>query len=143
VWSRKPDILRDVLLIKCERLLEHARKLPDLPLERLLIRPSKTRIQQLPRDALNRGRYRQTESTKIFKVGFGKLPRVDGIDDCASVFKRATLACAELAACPAGVDEPAVDFVFRHALGEHLGVAARVEDNERRAIAGGEGRNWF
>jgi hypothetical protein len=33
--------------------------------------------------------------------------------------------------------------VFRHAIGEHLGVASRVEDDERRAVAGGEGWNGF
>jgi len=68
---------------------------------------------------------------------------VDGIDDSASVFERASFACAEFATCPAGVDEPAVDFMFRHAVGEHLGVASGVEDDERRAVAGREGGDGF
>jgi hypothetical protein len=33
--------------------------------------------------------------------------------------------------------------VFRHALGEHLGVAAWVQDDEGRAVAGREGRDGF
>jgi len=68
---------------------------------------------------------------------------VDSIDDGASVFEWASLSCAELASCPAGVDEPAVNFVFRHALGEHLSVATRVEDDERCAVAGRERGNGF
>jgi hypothetical protein len=55
------------------------------------------------------------------------------------VYLRGSAASAELAASPASVDEPAVDLVLVHALGEHAGVAAGVEDNEGLAVAGGEG----
>jgi hypothetical protein len=33
--------------------------------------------------------------------------------------------------------------VFRHAVGEHLGVTTGVEDDERCAVASREGRNGF
>ena len=112
MWSSKPDILRNVLLIERERLLEHARKLPDLPLESLLIGPRHTGVQQFPRDALNRGGYRQPKRPEALVVRLGKLAGVDGVDDGTRVFERAPLACAEFPACPARVDEPAVDFVF-------------------------------
>lgn len=139
--SCEPHVLGDILFVKCERLLEHASELSDLPLERLLIGPRQTGVQQFPRDTLDSGGYRQTEGAKALEVGLGELTRVDGIDDSARVLEWATLSCAELPAGPASVDEPAVDVVFRHALGKHLGVAARVEDDERRAVASRESRN--
>lgn len=141
--SSEPDALRNVLLVQRKRLLEHPRKLPNFPLKRLLIRPRETRVQQFPRDALDSGGYRQTECSETLVVRLGELPGVDSVDDGTGEFERAALARAEFPACPAGVDEPAVDFVFRHALGEHLGVAAWVQDDEGRAVAGREGRDGF
>lgn len=42
-----------------------------------------------------------------------------GVDDGSGVFEWAAFACSVFAACPACVDEPAVDVMFCHALGEH------------------------
>lgn len=66
---------------------------------------------------------------------------MDGVDDGARVFERASLARAVFSTGPAGVDEPAVDVVLRHALGKHLGITSGVEDDEGCAVAGGEGRD--
>ncbi|KIJ52671.1 hypothetical protein M422DRAFT_776274 [Sphaerobolus stellatus SS14] len=41
----------------------------------------------------------------------------------------------------AGVDEPALDGVLRHALREHRGVTGRVQDDERRGVARRERRD--
>ena len=141
--SSEPDALGDILFVQRKRLLEHASELPNLPLERLLIRPRETRIQKLPRNTLDGGRYRQAKGTKGLEASLGELTRMDSVDDGTGVFEWATLARAELASGPAGVNEPAVDLVFRHALCEHLGVAAWVEDDEGCAVAGGEGWDGF
>jgi len=143
VRASEPNILSDVLLIQCKRLPEHPGKLPHFPLERLLVRPCQARVQQLPRHTFNKSRYRQSKRAKTLKVGLGELSGMDSIDDSARVFEWAALARAELAARPARVDEPAVDLMFGHAFGEHFGVAAWVEDDERCAITGGEGRDGF
>src|ERR1700691_2742981 len=82
--ASKPDILGNVLFIKCERLLEHASELPNLPLECLLVWPRQAGVQQLPRDALDTGGYRQTKGAEVLEVGFGKFARVDSVDDGAS-----------------------------------------------------------
>jgi hypothetical protein len=44
---------------------------------------------------------------------------------------------------PAGVDEPPGGAIRLHLLGEHGGVLGRVEHDERRAEASGEGRLWL
>ena len=84
-----------------------------------------------------------------------------GVDDAAGEPEGAALALAEFTASPAGVDEPAVDFVLRHTFSKHLGVAAGldeevnkskrgecgkityVQDNERCTITSRESRNGF
>jgi hypothetical protein len=47
---------------------------------------------------------------------------------------------AELAAGPAGVDQPAVDVVLGDQLAQHVAVGARMPRHERRAEASREGR---
>jgi hypothetical protein len=52
-----------------------------------------------------------------------------GIDNATCIFESTALAGAKLAAGPASVDQPAVNFVLGHALGEHLSVASRLRVN--------------
>lgn len=127
LWPSQPHLLLHILLIQRKRLNKHPRQLLHLLLERRPIGPRKTRVQQLAWDALEGGRDGQVEGLEGLEVGFGELAGVDGVDDGAGVFEGATFAGAVLAAGPAGVDEPAVDVVLGHALGEHLGVATGLE----------------
>lgn len=65
-----------------------------------------------------------------------------GIDDGPRVLEGTPFAgTAKLAADPAGVNEPAVHAMLRHALGEHGGVPAWVENDEGRGVAGRKGRD--
>ena len=89
---------------------------------------------------------------------------MDGIDDLTSVLERASGTGSVLSTSPAGVNEPAVDLVLRHTVGQHLGVPSRLleiiqslgfgvrstgvritymKNNERSAVASREGRNGF
>ena len=65
------------------------------------------------------------------------------VDNGAREPQRAALPRAVFPARPASVDEPAVDVVLRHAIGEHACVAAGVQDDERGAVARRERRDWL
>ena len=121
-----------MIRVQRKRLLEHARELPHLSLERLLVRPRETWVQQLPRHALEMGGYRQPEGAKSLILCLCELARVHGVDDATGVLEWASFASAELARGPSGVDEPTIDLVSRHALREHFGVAARLERHEQK-----------
>jgi hypothetical protein len=127
--TSQPHFVANVLLIQSKRLLEHASQFPQFFLERLLVRPRQRGVEQVPRDTIKASRYRQTKDGECFKLGFGELTRVYGIDDAAGEFERAALAVAVFSTSPASVDEPAVDLVLGHAFGEHLGVAARLNQD--------------
>lgn len=60
------------------------------------------------------------------------------IDDTTSVFERATFAVTELATNPTGIDQPAIDIVLGHTLGQHHSIAAWMKNNEWGTVAGGE-----
>lgn len=122
----QPDFLLDVLLIESERLLEHTRELPDLSFEPFLVGPGPLRVQQLRWDALQRGGDRQVEGTKGLVLCLGEFTGVDAIDDSTGELERASGTGSVLAAGPASVDEPAVDLVFGHTVGQHLGVPSRL-----------------
>jgi len=66
---------------------------------------------------------------------------VYSVDNTTSELERAALSAAEFAASPTSVNKPTVNFVLGHALSKHLGVASRVEDNERCTVTCGEGGN--
>lgn len=83
----------------------------------------------------------QVEGCKMLEFSFGELTRVYSVDYATSELKRASLAAAEFAASPTSVNEPAINVVFGHTFGKHLGVASRVEDNERCAVTCGESGN--
>ena len=122
------DLLVDVLLIEGEGLLEHAAKLAKLALERALVLPRERGVEELAWDAVERGGDAEAKDGEGLVRRLRERARVHGVDDAARVLERAALACAELAARPACVDQPAVDVVLRHALGEHLGVAAGLKN---------------
>lgn len=63
-----------------------------------------------------------------------------GVDDGARVLERAALTLAELAACPARVNEPTVGLVLRHPLCQHPSVDPGVQDDEGLAVARRERR---
>jgi len=77
----------------------------------------------------------------MLEFSFGELTRVYSVYNATSVLERAAFAATEPAGGPTSVNEPTVNFVFRHAFGKHLGVASRVEDNERCAVTCGESGN--
>jgi len=137
--SSQAHLLVDVLLVESERLAEHTSQLAYLLVERLFVLPCQCRVEQLAGNTLDGGRDGETEGAKGLVLCVEELARVHGIDEAASVLERATLADTVLATSPASVDEPARDVVLGHALGEHLGVAAGVEDDEGSRVAGGEG----
>src|ERR1700753_3461389 len=63
--SSQLDLRFDVLLVESERLLEHARELPDLLLETFLIGPSLPWVQQLRWNAFQPGGNREVESAEV------------------------------------------------------------------------------
>ena len=65
------------------------------------------------------------------------------IDDTTSIFERATFSVTKLAANPTGIDQPAVDVVLGHTLGQHLSITAWMKNNEWSTVAGGEGGDGF
>ena len=124
--SSQLDLRFDVLLVESERLLEHARELPDLFLETFLIVPSLPWVQQLRWNAFQLGGDREVESAEVLVSGLGEFTRVDGVDDPTSVLEWASGPASVLATSPARVDKPAVDLVLSHTLGQHLGVPSRL-----------------
>lgn len=142
--TREENLLIDLLLEDGEGLVEHGGELADLLGEGVLVLPGLARVKHLGGDALDLGGDREVEGGEVLVVGLGEGGEgavVDGVDDGTSVLERAARAGAELAADPAGVDEPAGGLGGAHALGEHGGVARGVEDDEGSAVAGGEGRD--
>ena len=67
---------------------------------------------------------RRTADGERLVLRLGERAGAHRVDDGAGNLERAALARPEPAARPARVDQPAVDVVRRHALSEHLGVAA-------------------
>lgn len=69
----------------------------------------------------------------------GELAGVDGVEDGASVFERATFAAGGAASTdPAGVQQPSVSLVLGDLVSEHAGVAHWVKGQEGLGEAGGE-----
>lgn len=125
-WACHPHAFLYITLVQLERLLEHARELAHLTFESLLVCPGQTRVEQFTRNALHIGRNLESKGTECLVLASEKLPGVHGIDDAAGVLEWAALARAELATCPASVDQPAGYVVFGHAIGEHFCVASRL-----------------
>ena len=74
----------------------------------------------------------------------GELAGVDGVEDGASVLKRATLAIVlDTSTGPAGVEEPGVGVVRGNLLRKHGGVLHGVEGQEGLCEARGEGGLGF
>lgn len=59
---------------------------------------------------------------------------MDCVDYAAGVFEWAAATRAESTACPAGVDEPAVDLMSVHAFGKHFCVVARLNEVKSKTI---------
>jgi hypothetical protein len=74
----------------------------------------------------------QVEYCKMLEFSFGELTRVYSVNYATSELEGASLAAAEFAASPTSVNEPAVNFVFGHMFGKHLGVASRLWENRFR-----------
>jgi len=138
LWSSLPNLGLNIRLIQCERLLEHTSEFANLLLECLLVAPCQRWVQQVPWNTLEGNRDLQAERAKRLKLGLGKFSRVNGVDDAAGNIQRAPLSSSKLATGPSSVDQPAVNLVLGHALSKHLGVATRVENDERRAVASRE-----
>ncbi len=82
----------------------------------------------------------QVESVVRFVVRLGKFARVDGIEDRAGVFQRASLSTRRRpGADPARVEEPCVRLVMRYLIGKHARVAHRVKCQEGLGETGREG----
>jgi hypothetical protein len=133
--SREPHFVLHVLLVQRKRLLEHTRKLANLALKRSAVRPRKRRVEQLARNALDRGRDLQTERPERLVLSFLQLARVNRVDDAPRHGERAALARAVPAASPTGVDQPAVHLVLRHTLRKHFGIATRLFARSRERSA--------
>lgn len=123
MWSGKSHILIYIIFVQRERLNEHASKLADFALESGAVRPRECGVEHLARDALNSSGDLQVKRLKGFVLRVLELARVDGVDDTACHSEWASFASTIPAASPASVDQPAVNFVLRHALCEHFGVA--------------------
>ena len=134
--SCQPNLVVHVLLVQMEGLLEHTSKFSKLLLESLLVGPCQAGVKKFSRDTLQGGWYLQVEGCKMLKLGFGELTRVYSVDNATSELKRAALAAAEFAASPTGVNEPAVNLVFGHAFGKHLGVASRLGEGQFNTYQG-------
>jgi hypothetical protein len=131
LWPSEPHLLLYVVLVQRKRLVEHASKLADLALERRAVRPRERGVEQLARDALDRGGDLQVERLKGLVLRVLELATVHGVDDPPRHGERAAFAGAIPAAGPPRVDQPAVDFVLGHAFCEHLGVATGLNEIRR------------
>lgn len=134
------DLGGDVGSVLFKGVREHARQLLDLAVKGLLVGPCIARVQDLGRNTGHGLGHLEVEHLKVFVLGVGQLARVDGVEDGARVLERAALARAELAAGPASVDEVGIGLDLGHALRQHRGVPARVQDNEGLAVARRERR---
>lgn len=122
LWPGEPHLLIYIILVQRERLAEHASKLADFALESGAVRPRECGVEHLARDALDSSGDLQVKRLKVLELRVLELARVDGVDDATGHRERAASASAVPAAGPASVDQPAVNFVLRHAFCEHLGV---------------------
>ena len=132
--SSHPNLVVHVLLVQMEGLLEHTSKFSNLLLESLLVGPSQAGVKKFSRDTIQGGWYLQIENCKMLELSFGELTRVYSVDNATSEFKRAALAASEFTASPTSVNEPAVNVVFGHAFGKHLGVASRLWEGSNSSI---------
>jgi hypothetical protein len=89
-----PHLLLYVVLVQRKRLVEHASKLADLALERRAVRPRERGIEQLARDALDRGGDLQVERLEGLVLRILELATVHGVDDPPRYGERATSAGA-------------------------------------------------
>lgn len=127
MWAGEPHLFIYIILVQCECLGEHPSKLADFALESGAVRPRECGVEHLARDALNSSGDLQVERLKSLVLRVLELARVDSVDDATCHRQWATFASAVPAASPASVDQPAVNFVFRHAFCEHLGVATGLK----------------
>ena len=104
----------------------------------VLIVPAVTRDEDIRRDFGNPGDGFEAKNGIGFRGGLGEFAVVDALDDGAGIFELNALADAVTSLDPAGVDEPDIDLVVLHFLGEELGVARGVHDEEGSSEAGGE-----
>ena len=72
-----------------------------------------------------------------------KAAAINGVHDGSGILELDAGAYTVSTAGPTGVDEPDVDLVVLHLLGEELGVAGGVHDQKGGSKAGREGRGRF
>lgn len=123
--STHPNRLLNIILIRAEGLLEHSSKLHNLALERALVLPRESGVEDFPGDTFDALRNREVEHVKVFVLGrrVGQFARMDRVDDTACVLERAASPRTVLASRPARVDQPAVGVGRGHAFRKHGGVA--------------------
>ena len=92
-------------------------------------------------DARQRGRHRKAEIFVGAEVGIAKRAVQRRGEQCARHLDRHAAAGAVFAAGPPGIDQPAVDIVFRNQLAQQIAVNGGVARQERRAEAGREVRS--
>jgi len=120
--ARVFNLFIDILLKDGEGAVEHAGKLLNLFVERVLVGPSLPGVQDVARNVVDLGGDVKTEDAESVVVVIGESSEravVDGVDDGASVLQRATRTRAVLATNPTGIDEPAVGIACTHPLGKH------------------------
>lgn len=119
------DILRHAILKRPERLDKHVRKALALLLECLGVIPRLLGVEHRVWDTIDVRGDLQPKDVVCLELA-RRVARVDGVDDGSCVFQWAARPCAELAADPASVDEPAAGLGLLHLLREHLRVSARL-----------------
>lgn len=129
--SSGKDIRGGLVRVLLEVLVEETSKLGDLFLEGGGGGPALLGVEELAGDTGTRGGDGQVEGSVGLVLGLGELAVVDGVQDGAGVLERATLATGGGASAdPSGVEEPGVDLVLLHLLGEHVSVAHGVQSQE-------------
>jgi hypothetical protein len=134
------DLGGGLVRVLLEVLVEELTKLGDLLLEIGGAGPALRGVEELignTRAGLGDG---EVEGLVDLVLLVGELARVDGVEDCASVLERATLAVVlDTGTGPASVKEPGVGVVRGDLLCKHGGVLHGVKGQERLGEARREG----
>src|SRR6185437_2348261 len=108
--------------------------------ELALVAPSANGIEDMRLDAGNLARHGEAEMRIGAEIRPVQGAVEGGGEQPAGDADRHASPDAELAAGPAGVDEPAIDVMALHVLAQQLAIDRGVQGQERRAETGREGR---
>jgi hypothetical protein len=134
------DLRGGLVRVLLEVLVEELTKLGDLLLEVGGSSPALGRVEKLVRNTRAGLGDGEVEGLVDLVLLIGELAGVDGVEDGASVLKRATLAVVlDSSTGPAGVKKPGVGVVRGDLLCKHGGVLHGVEGQEGLGEARGEG----